>query len=241
LFRALHTFREQVGSQTNLLHIGLAPRPSGILFSDRFEFGRTPLEWSSDLYVLNWMLKAARLATPDWSPAHICVRSAWDRSREKVLRELGASTFEFGARHSGFVVPWGLLSLPLRVEGAPPPGGSGEGESRLRVPAMTLRESLLQAIEAYSGSGWLSAGEAAELGSASVRSLQRHLANDGTSFSEVLEEARFNKATRWLLGTDATVGQIGQELGYSDQANFSRAFRTWAGVSPGRYRKQRST
>ena len=241
LFRALQTFRTLSGTQTNLLRVELSPARSGILFSGRFEFGSTPVEWNTHLYVLTWMLKVVRLATPDWSPSHICVQSVWDRSREQALRDMGANSFEFAATSSGFIVPWGLLSSPLLVlggEGAPRRGGPGNGESWGQAPATTLRESLLQAIESYSNTGWLSVNQAAELSATSVRSMQRHLADDGSCFSEVLEEARFCKAKRLLLDSDARVGQVGRELGYRDHANFSRAFRAWAGVSPSAYRAQ---
>jgi AraC-like DNA-binding protein len=67
------------------------------------------------------------------------------------------------------------------------------------------------------------------------------MAIDGTSFSEVLEAVRFKMAVHRLLTSDAKLRQIGQDLGYRDYANFSRAFRRWAGVSPRHYRAQRIT
>ena len=44
-------------------------------------------------------------------------------------------------------------------------------------------------------------------------------------------------ATSLLSRTDYTLEQIADELGYSDVANFSRAFKRWSGRSPSSWRK----
>jgi AraC-like DNA-binding protein len=40
-------------------------------------------------------------------------------------------------------------------------------------------------------------------------------------------------------GTDTPQSEIAHQLGYTNQFNFSRAFRRWAGVSPNAFRRQR--
>ncbi len=44
-------------------------------------------------------------------------------------------------------------------------------------------------------------------------------------------------ATSLLSRTDYSLEQIADELGYSDVANFSRAFKRWSGRSPSNWRK----
>lgn len=41
--------------------------------------------------------------------------------------------------------------------------------------------------------------------------------------------------------TDANLTEIGLKLGYANPGNFTRAFRKWAGVGPGEFRRQRKT
>ena len=79
---------------------------------------------------------------------------------------------------------------------------------------------------------------AVELFNTSKRTLQRRLGEMGTSYSELLDHARF-RAASLLLGNPAmTVTDIGHQLGYSDVAHFTRAFRRIAGVTPLAYRQQ---
>lgn len=41
-----------------------------------------------------------------------------------------------------------------------------------------------------------------------------------------------------LLRDGATLAQASRQTGYGSEASFSHAFRQWAGVAPGAYRKQ---
>ena len=67
--------------------------------------------------------------------------------------------------------------------------------------------------------------------------LKRQLAAENTSFQTVLTDIRKEKAVRLLLGTTLPLDEIAEQLGYSDQTNFSHAFRQWSGFTPGQYRK----
>jgi AraC-like DNA-binding protein len=79
---------------------------------------------------------------------------------------------------------------------------------------------------------------AAALGT-SVRTLQRRLAEQGRSVERLVESSRLTTARRLLDGTDAKVVDIAFDLGYSDHAHFTRAFRRWTGLSPAAYRRAR--
>lgn len=71
----------------------------------------------------------------------------------------------------------------------------------------------------------------------SVRSLRRHLQADGASFSDIRNAMRKQLAICYLRGSDLLLESIATRLGYGDQATFSRAFREWTGLSPGRFRR----
>lgn len=66
----------------------------------------------------------------------------------------------------------------------------------------------------------------------SSRTLKRRLAERGTSFSTLLDERRCADALRWLADPELSLEQIAGRLGYSEAANFTRAFRRWTGQSP---------
>jgi len=73
----------------------------------------------------------------------------------------------------------------------------------------------------------------------SPRTLKRQLAAEGTSFSQIEDEERREKAM-FLLGSPAlSLKEIAGRLGYANLANFSRAFHRWTGRTPGEHRKER--
>ena len=78
-------------------------------------------------------------------------------------------------------------------------------------------------------------GVAREMG-ISERTLQRHLAEEGSSFSKVLDDLRRDLADEFLIDRNLAVSEVAFLLGYSEPSAFQRAFRRWRGVSPRRFR-----
>jgi len=76
---------------------------------------------------------------------------------------------------------------------------------------------------------------ARELGT-TPRTLQRRLAEAGTSYQDLLEEIRREAAAGYMRQSDLSAGQVGYLLGYSEPAAFHRAFKKWFGVTPVEYR-----
>lgn len=72
----------------------------------------------------------------------------------------------------------------------------------------------------------------------SGRSLQRRLADHGTSFRELLQRIRFELAEEYLAGSDLRVSEIAGLLGYSEANSFTNAFRAEKGLSPTQWRKR---
>lgn len=64
------------------------------------------------------------------------------------------------------------------------------------------------------------------------RTLHRRLRHEGASYKEVLESVRRRLAWEYLNGRNVGVKEAGYLLGYTDTANFRRAFRRWFGVPP---------
>jgi AraC-like DNA-binding protein len=70
----------------------------------------------------------------------------------------------------------------------------------------------------------------------SPRSLRRHLASEGTSFQQLVEQIRSELARQHLEDAGLTVSEIAFLVGFSELSPFLRAFRRWTGVTPGEYR-----
>jgi AraC-like DNA-binding protein len=72
----------------------------------------------------------------------------------------------------------------------------------------------------------------------SSRTLQRRLQDEGSSFQRVLEEARHHLARHYLNNSVLELNEAAYLLGYEDSSSFVRAFRTWEGIPPARWREQ---
>lgn len=70
----------------------------------------------------------------------------------------------------------------------------------------------------------------------STRTLQRKLAQEDTSFSKLIEEARLALAKVYLTQSWRSIGEVSYLLGYSEPSNFTRSFKRATGLTPREYR-----
>ncbi|WP_217575934.1 AraC family transcriptional regulator [Mesorhizobium sp. GbtcB19] len=77
---------------------------------------------------------------------------------------------------------------------------------------------------------------ARELGM-SERTLQRRITGEGTSFRELLVNARQELGRQLLSDPSADIDEVACLLGYQDTSSFYRAFRDWEGTTPNRWRE----
>lgn len=103
--------------------------------------------------------------------------------------------------------------------------------SRKHTYAQRVREAA--SVE----SGFLGLEEVARRLGTSPRTLKRRLADEGTTFSQLLDELRHARALELMRAPELSLEEIAERIGYSDVANFSRAFRRWTNVAPGAYRR----
>ena len=72
----------------------------------------------------------------------------------------------------------------------------------------------------------------------SESTLQRRLAKEGYKFQQLLDQVRNKLAYEYLTGTKLTINEIASLLGFSDAANFRRAFKRWSKQTPTAVRNQ---
>lgn len=147
-----------------------------------------------------------------------------------------------------FGAPDYALGLPKAMVGATLPQANAPLRDLLRQHA----EGLLARLPSASVSGrvvallgeQLTRGEpgraalASELG-LSERTLQRRLAEEGSSYQQLLADTRRQLAERYLSEGNLPATDIAALLGYSEPSVFFRAFRHWTGQTPGEYRQLR--
>ena len=178
-------------------------------------------------------------AGPSWCPSVIAFRSTLTPGRY-ALEQFPNTRILVGQTAAWFDLPRSLLSLPPRAmghtKGLRPAAYPGPADFTGQ-PASDFPGSLKQILNAYLRDGYPDIRLAAEIANTSVRTLQRQLAEAGLSYSELIQEARFEAATQILKDPSMKVIDAAYALGYEDPSNFARAFRRIAGVSPRAYRR----
>jgi AraC-like DNA-binding protein len=93
-------------------------------------------------------------------------------------------------------------------------------------------EQVRRALHTAVPSGRGSEPQIAELLSLSVRTMRRQLAAQGTSFRQLLEDARYEISRQLLTGSQLSVSDIAEVLAYANVSAFTRSFRRWTGLPP---------
>jgi AraC-like DNA-binding protein len=121
---------------------------------------------------------------------------------------------------------------PRLINGAQRPPDNGAGHAPLPD---SVCDSIQAIVAPYLPDGGLRIEAAAEMAGLSLRTLQRKLADEGTSYTEVIDRARCRSTMALLRQDCADLNDIALEVGYSERAAFIRAFRRWTGETPRRY------
>lgn len=100
-----------------------------------------------------------------------------------------------------------------------------------------LEEYLVRTL----GSESVDVGLAARTLRLTERDLHVELRRRGTSFSRELSKVRRRLAERYLRETVAPMSEIALQLGFSELSAFTRAAKSWFGISPSAWRQQQRT
>lgn len=69
------------------------------------------------------------------------------------------------------------------------------------------------------------------------KTLQRRLADEGTTFFELIDGLRRDTAEHYLRDTDIDLSHLARELGYTEQSVLTRSCKRWFGAGPAAYRR----
>jgi AraC-like DNA-binding protein len=162
---------------------------------------------------------------------------------EVPYRRLFGPGLHWKAGEAALVIPRSALELPL-VKADPHLAAyfeaqaealvrQGQAETVLPLAAQ-VRRRIIEALP----SGPPSLPAVARALGQSPRSLRRHLADEGTSFQQLVEQIRSELAVQHLEDPRLTASEIAFLVGFSELSPFLRAFRRWTGLTPGEYRQR---
>jgi len=152
----------------------------------------------------------------------------------------GAPRVRFGTGQNRLIFDARVLSLPLATADAAALSLAREQCERA-IEALGFEGRVVGRVRGSiprTGGGFRSLDEVAARVRVPVRTLKRKLMAAGTSYSALLDEARLDRASRLLRSDRRSIDEIAFTLGYSDVANFTRAFRRWTGTTPAAYRRR---
>lgn len=174
-----------------------------------------------------------------WAPEEVHFEHAEPLEPREHPRAFGAPVF-FGQRLNALLVR--PADLEREMPGADP---RLLGLMRHCLMAMGIEPARRQSVTAQVKGHILAElsetnptlEKAAEALGVPAWTLQRRLAEAGTTFSELVEETRQELAVSYLREPHLPLTEIAFLLGYSELSAFSRAFQRWTGSSPRAYRK----
>ncbi len=99
---------------------------------------------------------------------------------------------------------------------------------------MRVRSKLIEHLPG----GHISEADIASSIHVSQRSLQRKLREQGMSFTQLVESTRRELGLQYVRDPQHSFNEVAFLLGFTEPANFSRAFKRWYGKSPSQFRQE---
>ncbi len=190
------------------------------------------------LGVLNQV--GATVLASAWRP--LCVSFSYEQpppGEREIYRRMFDCPIQFGAEFDGIVLERKALDEPN-----PRADAALGAHARYLVDAMvgpvnrTIAQRVEESIMLRLPTGRASIGATADALGLNLRTLQRRLRIEETSFTDLLERVRGQQAARYLANSRLRLTDVADLLGYSSLAAFSRWYAERFEESPSAARKR---
>ncbi len=177
----------------------------------------------------------------DWHPRRVCFSHAAARDTRTHLRVFGACV-EFDHDFNGIVCSRAELDT-VNPSADPVMARYAERllDDTLPSPAATILDDVRRAVLLLLPSGRCSIEQVANHLGIVCRTVQRRLAEQGQSFSELVNAQRVELATRYVTQSDRALTDVAALLGFAAPSGFSRWYQGQFGCSPSRSRTAKGT
>ena len=236
---ALEHLARYAGTANEALHLEITQRQRETVVTLRPISGHDEPRRQFSEFIALAVIRALHKATNrDFAPS----RMTFAHPRNSGLREIHRilrCPVEFLQPTDSWVLPQQVMELPIISEDhhllqiLETHADVLLSERRTTTGVRDLVEDQLVGTLA---SGRMGVASIAEQLGMSERSLRRRLAEEGTSFGEVLDHLRHRLALRYLRDEHVSLKQVAWLLGYSEVGAFNHAFKRWTGIPPGRAR-----
>lgn len=238
---------ERLSRYQRLIHetsrIELSTTPDGMILRHVLPGGLTASRQTAEFLLAAWVRSGRLITGSHWCPLEVRFAHTAGANTDEH-RRFFQSPVRFGAGENSVTVP--ASSLTLSCIGADPAlasfmdryAGERMPPHPPGVPAFAdrVREAVIAALR----DGDAGATAVAARMKMSVRTLNRTLAAEGTTFRVVLDRLRAEIACRHLADPRTSIAEVAFLVGFSELSAFSRAFKRWTGQAPARFRADRA-
>ena len=191
------------------------------------------------LFSMGIIAKIVRMAIPD---AMESFELGFECSKRDTGLHLSPAQMAFECEANSIRIPIALLDRAMPISQSP----SDLNSLKSLSSALAEKRRSRSACERLAGIIFerLSDGDinqdclASEIGMSS-RTMRRRLADEATSFQQLLDECRMRQAVlEFQVRPFASIADIALRLGYAEHSTFTRAFSRWAGTPPQRFRSE---
>lgn len=178
------------------------------------------------------------LLGPDWQPEKVRLRHLPLSEDSAYLRTLGLLPV-FEAAGTALEFDPSALATPLASADETLHRLMAEHIGRMeRLEGDELPCYVRQLLHNLLPGGRATLEKVADCMAFNPRTLQRRLAQVGTSFQQLLDDTRQGMARHHLQDPSIEMAQLAGLLGYSDPSGFNRAFNRWFGTNPLDWQKE---
>ncbi len=225
--------------QSNLLDISLIEYDdmASILMQPNYQMDQAVYEFVIEL-TLGTFYKSKQDITGKITRDHIICVNYPANGKRSAFQDFFGDHVEFDAGEVSFSFPKPQLHDKLQLANTKAHEMMVEAcEKNLSSIGNTDVVSQVRALLKQSESRFPSQDDIAEQLHLSSRSLRRHLQSHKISYQQLLDMERIDRAKNLLQYSDLSITTIGLQVGYSDAANFSKAFKKLTDMSPSQYRQ----
>lgn len=191
------------------------------------------------LFSLGIISKIVKLAVPG---AIQFMELGFECHKRDTGLKVGQGQLDFECEANSIRIPIAMLDMAMPEYSRPcdlKKLSMNLAERRRQRPA---QERLVGIIFARLSDGDINQDHLASEMGMSSRTMRRRLADEGTSFQQLLDDCRMREAVlEFQSRPKASIADIALRLGYAEHSTFTRAFTRWAGMPPQRFRADMNT
>ncbi|HEY0973034.1 MAG TPA: AraC family transcriptional regulator [Solimonas sp.] len=190
-------------------------------------------------HVSSWVAFANLLIGDSERALYVCFEHAPHGEPALYERVLGCPA-RFSQPYTAVAFPTALLARPVRDQNPTLRRLLDGHAEQLLADRRRQRDDMIadawQAVSAALVNGAPTLEDIAQRLGCSARVLQRRLGERDQTFKDLVDEVRHALALRYIADPKLSLLDIAFLLGFSEQSGFQRAFKRWAGTTPGLYR-----